>query len=203
MKERIRLIDVFPDWLADGGIFAALDSLEVPWAELGIAADLDAEYFGNISGDKYISPLVEKTLTDGELLPATVTALAGLIYSLNIVNWAKEWATLSAVYDPIQNYSMTEEMTDDETVIEYGRTHTMSSDVYGFNSSDPSPSGGTSDGDEGSDTHTRNYTLTRSGNIGVTTSQQMLQSERDLWVWNFFFDVVFPSIDRVLTISIY
>ena len=55
----------------------------------------------------------------------------------------------------------------------------------------------------GSDTETRNYRLTRSGNIGVTTSQQMIESERLLWVWNFFRDVVFRDVDRVLTISIY
>ena len=46
-------------------------------------------------------------------------------------------------------------------------------------------------------------TLTRSGNIGVTTSQQMIQSERDLWLWNFFQDVVFKDISKVLTLSIY
>ncbi len=55
----------------------------------------------------------------------------------------------------------------------------------------------------GSDTHTRNYELTRSGNIGVTTSQQMIESERALWMWNFFRNVVFPDIDRVLTLPIY
>ena len=58
--------------------------------------------------------------------------------------------------------------------------------------------------DSGSDTSTRNYRLTRSGNIGVTTSQQMLESERELWrVWNFFRGIVYPDIDRVLTIEIY
>ena len=46
-------------------------------------------------------------------------------------------------------------------------------------------------------------TLRRSGNIGVTTSQQMIQSERDLWLWNFFQDVVFKDISKVLTLSIY
>ena len=57
--------------------------------------------------------------------------------------------------------------------------------------------------DTGSDTQTRNYTLTRKGNIGVTTSQQLLQAERDLWLWSFFEEVVFPGIDRVLTIDTY
>ena len=55
----------------------------------------------------------------------------------------------------------------------------------------------------GSDTDTRNYTLTRAGNIGVTTSQQMIESERNLWLWDFFHKVVFPDVDRILTISIY
>ena len=44
--------------------------------------------------------------------------------------------------------------------------------------------------------------LTRSGNIGVTTSQQMIQSERDLWQWNFF-ESVFTDLDYVLTLQIY
>ena len=57
--------------------------------------------------------------------------------------------------------------------------------------------------DTGSDTQTRNYTLTRKGNIGVTTSQQLLQAERDLWMWSFFEEVVFPGIDRVMTIDTY
>lgn len=58
----------------------------------------------------------------------------------------------------------------------------------------------TKDTTEGSNSTSR--TLTRSGNIGVTTSQQMIQSEIDLWKWNFFFQV-FEDIDTVLTITAY
>ena len=47
----------------------------------------------------------------------------------------------------------------------------------------------------------RNH-LTRAGNIGVTTTQQMLQSDIDLWTWNFFYEV-FNDIDKIFTISIY
>ena len=43
---------------------------------------------------------------------------------------------------------------------------------------------------------------TRSGNIGVTTSQQMAQSDLELWRWNFFYEV-FADIDKVFTISNY
>ena len=57
--------------------------------------------------------------------------------------------------------------------------------------------------DSGTDTVETGHTLTRLGNIGVTTSQQMLQSEIDLWQWNFCKNVVFPNVDGVLTISLY
>lgn len=66
-----------------------------------------------------------------------------------------------------------------------------------------SDTGTQSTSEGGNDTSTRNYELERSGNIGVTTSQQMITSERKLWIWNFFRDVVFPDIDRALTIQIY
>lgn len=45
-------------------------------------------------------------------------------------------------------------------------------------------------------------TLERSGNIGVTTSQQMLQSEIELWQW-LFFETVFKDLDQILTLSTY
>lgn len=55
-------------------------------------------------------------------------------------------------------------------------------------------------------THTENSsqdrTLTRHGNIGVTTSQQMLNSEIELWQWDFF-SGVFKDIDKILTIQTY
>lgn len=97
--------------------------------------------------------------------------------------------------------------------------------VYGFNSESAVPS------DESSEhyTHTKNQTetgsasesgtdtetgtdntihsderdLTRHGNIGVTTSQQMLQSEIDLRTAAIFFDIVYRDIDSILTLSIY
>ena len=45
-------------------------------------------------------------------------------------------------------------------------------------------------------------TLSRTGNIGVTTSQQMIEAQRDLWVWDFF-KVVFKDVDSVLTIPVF
>ena len=44
--------------------------------------------------------------------------------------------------------------------------------------------------------------LRRSGNIGVTTSQQMAQSEIELWRW-LYFEEVFKDIDNILALSTY
>lgn len=53
------------------------------------------------------------------------------------------------------------------------------------------------------DTETGTRELTRSGNIGVTTSQQMAQSEIDLWRDYNFYNAVMLDIDRVLTLLVY
>lgn len=50
------------------------------------------------------------------------------------------------------------------------------------------------------DTETTDHT--RTGNIGVTTSQQMAESDLQLWRWNFFYEV-FSDIDNVFTVSTY
>lgn len=263
MDEWKRLNDVFPGWVTGAGIFGTLQTFSVPWADENISAALDMEYHGNLSGEKFISPLVEK-IRSGEILTETEkTALATAILAVYGVNWGKQWQTRSLEYNPIENYSMVEQMTNDETVSAYGKTRTRTNNlshtktgnetdtpnitetqtpdlsnaseslVHGFNSTTGVPTGsqtqkatGTNtntrtgtetrqynvtdadtgtqtDNDGGQDTQTRNYKLTRSGNIGVTTSQQMIESERALWVWNFFRDVVFPDVDRILTLQIY
>lgn len=66
------------------------------------------------------------------------------------------------------------------------------------------------------DTYNRSYTetgtdktagkssrkLTRTGNIGTNTFQNLINQERDLWKWNFY-EKVFQDVDSVLTIPIY
>lgn len=259
-----RIKEVFPTWKS-GAIFTALNSREVPWVNVFPALSLDLDYYGNFSGNKIISGLVENILpSDGALTSDEITILCDVIMGLYSLKWTKLWDTMNFDYNPIENYNMVEEMTDDETVKEYGKTNTRTdnlthertdnlshgktgtetetpntttqddNDVFGFNSVDSVPSDsrtihntgnnqttyntqetdtGTETGrdtgtqsfaDSGSDTQTRNYTLTRSGNIGVTTSQQMIEAERELWrMWNFFRGIVYPDIDRVLTIEIY
>lgn len=49
---------------------------------------------------------------------------------------------------------------------------------------------------------TGSHSLTRSGNIGVTTTQQMAESEIE-YRRNLYFDMVFSDIDKLLTLPIY
>lgn len=229
-----RINDVIPEWLT-GGIFSALDNLDVPWKDLDISSELDLQYHGNYSGQKIISPLVKTLLVDGLITSGNMDLLGATIFTMFGDNWAKQWETLIVEYNPIENYSMVETMTDDIKTTDYGRTSTRTDNLtdtntpnltnntdssrYAFNSSSAVPTdavqnratGTNTDThtgtqgyvDGGRDTETRNYELTRSGNIGVTTSQQMIESERKLRMWNFFEMVVFPDVDRVLTIKIY
>lgn len=52
------------------------------------------------------------------------------------------------------------------------------------------------------DTTTKDHQLTRSGNIGVTTSQQMLQSEFDVRAYRFF-EQMFRDIDSLCALRVY
>ena len=254
MPNPVKLNDIYPRWLTGYGVLSYyLTKYNPTWAA-GIDADgkiaLDLEYHGNRSGDKLVSPLVDKMLAGSN--PDTFTdtmreMLSDVIHRMCDTNWNKQWATVSAEYNPIENYSMREQMTNDTTVTEYGKQTERTDDlthaktgtenrvttpdletvtdkaITGFNSQSPTDrdrdtqttTGTQSDAtthntqdtdtgtqttvDSGSDTATRNYVLTRAGNIGVTTSQQMLESERALWRWNFLQNVVFPDLDRIVT----
>lgn len=243
-----KLINCFPEWLTSG-IFTRLGTLfpdELPWADEK-GQTLDVMYFGNHSGDKETSPLLDKFIEQNEenatpevLTEEQITTLANILYTRYGVTWDKLYKVLSAEYDPIENYSMVEEETPDITRTEtpnITRDKTTSAqsdftvttdsdtatDVYGFNSNSPVPQGESSgnssvttkgDADKNittenesetgtrTETETGKRTLTRSGNIGVTTSQQMLESEIKLWEWNFY-ETVFKNVDTVLTVPKY
>lgn len=100
--------------------------------------------------------------------------------------------------------STKETTRNNETTTDYGKTETetnQGTDTQTLNLQTQTTYGKTNDiTKNGTEEETR--TLTRAGNIGVTTSQQMIESERDLWNWDFF-KQVFNDIDKILTIPAY
>ena len=231
--QEMRLSEVLTD---SQGIFTQIMTAhEVPWAEdeTITGALLDFEYMLNQSGDKIISPAVYKSLTDGELTTADFNKLCDVAFMMYGKRWARLWEILTAEFNPLNNYDMSETKYIDHGHVETNSgtdttnrtgtdtvTHTgdTESEVSAFNSGSYQDS--TKDTQNTTDLDTRNMsdalvhghiltnsgrdteTLTRSGNIGVTTSQQMAQSSLDLWKWNYFYDI-FRDIDSIFTITTY
>lgn len=214
------LNEVFNDWAENKGIFEFMTAM--PWAESITSAQLNIEYFGNHSGCKLISPLVKSMLVDGVLSDAKRQALAQLISSKFSHNWTSLWNALSSEYNPIHNYDMTETQKKDGENIDtrdltdtrnHGRKTADEYSHYGINSTKANPSdvesmsesGATTDFHTGDETHHIDETLvtTRSGNIGVTTSQQMIEAEIALRMKSNFYDLVYRDCDSVLALQIY
>lgn len=119
--------------------------------------------------------------------------------------------------------TITDDGSDDLThgeVVTAGGSDTTTRNVYGYDSSTPAPAeqevytptttathSGTDERALGNErtldtADETTYGKTVSGNIGVTTSQQMLQAEREVWLWDFF-QIVYKDVDRILTIPVY
>ena len=92
--------DETPDWMSD------------TWS-------LDVDYHIGRSAEKYIGPipsvLVDQhndTIYEGQLIAGDFEKLSQIIFNKYAANWDKLYAAYMAEYNPIQNYSMTEEGTD-------------------------------------------------------------------------------------------
>lgn len=261
---KIVLNDVFKDWLTHGIISHLTLNFNVPWKNTVEGSILDLEYHGNRSGNKIISPLVEKLITKDGISLSNETKLCGLIYTKNITRWNELWKSLElySEFNPLDNVN---EITD-HTVTKTGtdkndytkgsetdtsqssntsnigsqtstnsigeQTVTQESDIAGFNSSyqdanktttnngshtDTSNVSARSDSSSDTssvtsgqrdDTSTTTYNTTettsirRHGNIGVTTSGQLIDDFRRVVDWQFF-DTVFDDIDKIVVISTY
>lgn len=119
----MKIIKVFPDWLTGKGIFSEL-SKKFDF----LSADMDVDYFGNVSGDKESAPLidrfVESNISDGmntfALTDTQRTTLAAIIARRFNVKWGKLSKIQNIEYNPIENYAMkqteTPNITHDRTI---------------------------------------------------------------------------------------
>lgn len=169
------------------------------WLDSTTAETLDMDYYLNHSGEKYISPITAKLYENDD--STYLTKLASLIVLKYSDKWNKLYkAFFEDEYNPIENYSMVEEENANTSIT---NSTTGKNNIYGFNTTsedgvpqDNSSVESTTSGDF-DDNHRK---LTRSGNIGVTTSQQMLQSEIELRQWNFY-NMIMNDIDDVMCLS--
>ena len=120
MRHLTTLREVYPNWMANEGVFDKLT--EAPWYVDGIDSLMNLEYFGNHSGQKVVAPLVRALLEDGELTDSSRESLAKVISARFMSKWNAIWEAiaLSLEYNPIaKNVSH-------ETV--YGKVSTDSGD---------------------------------------------------------------------------
>lgn len=212
------------------GIFTALKNLGLaPWGDNIDSEFLDSMYILQHSGSKYASSFLIDIMEVTENKETAINNLAKIINIRFGNNFRRLYEAVQAEYNPIDNYSMVEESNMNGTSNRDGtRNNTQegnsasnstgraSDTTYGFNSTIPAPVGDSSTNSTvnntasnttnetitDNETRTTTNTITRKGNIGVTTSQQMLQSELDLWQYDLF-DHIFNMVDKLLALRIY
>lgn len=155
----------------------------------------------------YISNLLMET-SEMEVLfsnPATMRSVIGIWSSAHLDSWAKMWNTTKLEYNPIENYDRQEDWTDNNQTnskvqskdVGTGKNHSTDiSKAAGFDSGNLVTSG-QNDNDsnnestqignsEGNSNEELKHTGRVHGNIGVTTSQQMIEEERRVADWNMY-----------------
>ena len=165
--------------------------------------------------------------SDGQLNQLGTEKLAEILLKKYLINWQRLWDTNVASYTPIHNYDMSEVSTTRKADAESENsdnirsssigTETSSDETdykYGINTGEvPKPSDKSEIGSEVStseDTETTNQRnkvgaeetegeVHRFGNIGVTTTQKLLQEEREVWLWNYY-KQIFSDLDKELVL---
>lgn len=129
----------------------------------------------------------------------------------NIANWTKMCAALTAQYNPIHNYDKHEEWTDDRTIANDSTTTDNGHnehDVAGYNENQTlvhdykdtvyNQNVLEHDGSDNLDHEGHIY-----GNIGVTTSQQMVTAEMELRMAYNIYNMISQSFKNYFCIQVY
>lgn len=172
----MRHLKKIKDLYNDLGLWLTATEITVigDWSTLDNMTALDYRIYDCFS-EKYIAEYIQD-LTADQITQRVVRYINSIVYELNTL-----YASTQQEYNPIENYKMSEEGSDETSGEASGET-TSYSTTYDDSSTDRK-TGKTETGGENSETVT--HSLTRSGNIGVTTSQQMLLSERDVAKFDF------------------
>ena len=158
--------------------------------------------------DRIMSPLWVRLFEHYDDLEDTSKKIANIIKMKYLFGWNKLAEALFSDYNPIENYNMKENRkTDFEEHTVTDSSETVTNKYSGFNTNEMKDvSKSETEGDidtTKTDTGTSaNNELTRSGNIGVTTSQQMIESEYNLRKKNLL-DLIYKNIDTILFIDYY
>lgn len=228
--QREKYFDIYIKLLEDYVIvftpFDAIDkyaddaSIQLPdWFTSEFLQSADAEYIYQHAGERLISNMILKMYntidkqlpsphTERDVIEMLVIELGKVLYNKYMFDWNKLHDAMFADYNPIQNYDSTEEITrsgDDKVSTNTDLKQT--SKVSAFNTSvmqdnaEIDNSGLASNNYSKTDYNSKVKT-TRYGNIGVTTSQQMIESEIALRKQNFI-EKIMIDIDNIWVSNLY
>lgn len=109
-----KMIDVYSNYLTDGGVFSPMVS--APWADTMSGTNLDILYLDGHSGERYCSNFINHRLNDSDVLSSdNRTLIANILWAMFGIQWTRLWATMKPVeYDPLTNYQMQETMEGTE-----------------------------------------------------------------------------------------
>ena len=155
--------------LYQGGIRALLAWDSTLFDDMYLPTDLDNDDFRQMVVDRILFKYGDTPLfcPDPRVMKYYIAAWSGRKQPW----WDRFWAVATEEYDPLENYNR-HEKTDDDL------THGLA--VEGLVSADNAGTYQPSAKSTNSGKDQRDYESTIHGNIGVTTSQQMLASELDI-----------------------
>ena len=224
--KRIKNYEKVEDWSNLSGFNQIFSNVHL-FATIGWTGIELYNYFIAYYSERYIAISID--LKDVNSCNTAMTKLIGIIKMFTKANDYKFATLLRSItqeYKPLENYNMTETSNDTvkhkpdgltDIVTTSGTDTTSGTTVNKVSPYDTDAT--TTDGEansNGSSTSsitaettikngyndTNTHSLTRSGNIGVTTSQEMLQSERDIAMFSII-EEYFKELNKNILISLW
>ena len=174
--------------------------INLDWFNDSLIAAMKIEYYYNHAFTKYISLLFYNLINIPKTMDEVADSLASVIVNKFKTKWTRLHEVLNLTYNPIDNYNMSE---TEKTQLKSEANVSNANSIYAFNDTKATPTN-----ESNSKTSTNALLndnvreLTRKGNIGVTTSQQMINSEIELREYNLI-EAIYSDIDSILTLKIY
>ena len=222
------LRDVFPN-PKNIGIFSYISTMDIQLSvtlnnilEGDLPSVHDVEYIYNRSGDKILSPLIQNLIQETQnegiekktSIPFSVDDIdyiSRILSARYSEKWNKLFNLYKEKYDALSPYDMEiDESGQDSLTSDQTRTSTGNSkeNVFGYDndSENGSPDNETNSNTSSTDNYKRenpySRNITRKGNIGNITKQELVAKEREVLKWQLW-DVIYGDLDNVLTSGIY
>lgn len=177
-------------------IFEEMLTWETAYCTNNNYGTLDFTYVNQHSGEKLISPFLDKIIN---LYNDNVDISNKILNAIGIYfkdKWQKLYTSLvTASYDALENYNLTEVETPDLETVNSTRDN-----VYGFD--DESEEGVKKDFKEFVSDVSGTNTKEKTGRDGRVTAQKLLEQEINIRK-NLFYEMLFSDLDSILALKIY